>query len=174
MMQGISSMGTGMPILLTYAVVFTVMSKPASLYFWCAMPAVSYLENILKSIYAEQRPYWITDDITSPTCLIGFGNPSGHMLNTTFIIVSLYLHFYYDIGVKPKKMTIFCTAYIIKMAMSVVMSVFLILLAVSRVFLGAHAWNEVTFGFTLGLTFAFIGHYQVKTWFYESLWEKSL
>jgi hypothetical protein len=73
--------------------------------------------------------------------LTGYGNPSGHMLNNTFTIITIYLHFYNDIGVKPKKMSVFCTAYIIKMALTAIGAIYLILLAISRVYLGAHSWN---------------------------------
>ena len=71
----------------------------------------------------------------------GFGNPSDHMMNNTFIIFSLYLHFYYDIEVKRKKISVFCTAYIIKMALSIALVIYVSIMAISRVYLGAHAWN---------------------------------
>lgn len=105
--------------------------------------------------------------------MLGFGNPSGHMTSNTFMLLSLYLHCYYEIGIKPKKMSVFCTAYIVKMALTVVITVYIILMGVSRVYLGAHSWNEVFFGFTLGMTFAGIGHYSVKPWFY-ALWDGCL
>jgi hypothetical protein len=75
------------------------------------------------------------------------------------MIVTLYLHFYYDIGVKRMRMSVFCTAYIIKMAMSVVITIYLIMAAVGQVYLGAGAWNQVLFGISVGATFAYVGHY---------------
>lgn len=56
-------------------------------------------------------------------------------------------------------MTIFCTAYIIKMALTVVITIYLVLMSVSRVYLGAHSWNQVLFGLSLGFTLAFVLHY---------------
>ena len=79
---------------------FNFMPKPAALYFWCAMAFMSYFGNSLKSLYANHRPYWDTDDIKSDHCSLGFGNPSGHMLNNVFIYVTIYLHAYHEVGVK--------------------------------------------------------------------------
>lgn len=70
-------------------------------------------------------------------------------------------------------MSVFCTAYIIKMCLSVALSIYLILMAVSRVYLGAHSWNQVMFGLSLGLAFAFIGHYFVKESFYN-FWDRCI
>ena len=95
------------------------------------------------------------------------------MLNSTFTLITIYLHFYYDIGVKPKKMNVFCTAYIIKMALTAIGAIYLILLAISRVYLGAHSWNQVLFGALIGSFLAFIGHYTFKSFFY-CLWDRSL
>lgn len=58
--------------------------------------------------------------------------------------------------------SVFCTAYIIKMAATVAMILFFIFLAISRVYLGEHSYNQVLFGSTLGITFAFILHFKIK------------
>ena len=59
-------------------------------------------------------------------------------------------------------MSVFCTAYIIKMAATCIGVVFLIFMGFSRVYLGAHSYNQVVFGTTLGAAFAIIGHYKIK------------
>jgi PAP2 superfamily len=51
--------------------------------------------------------------------------------------------------------------------------VYLVLMMCSRVYLGAHSWNQVLFGATLGTGLAVIGHYNIKYWFY-GLWDRSL
>ena len=143
------------------------MQKPAALYFWCAMSFVYFLGNILKSMYGEDRPYWVTDDIKATSCHLGFGNPSGHMLNNVFFWLSLYLHQYYEVGVIKPRMSVFCTAYIIKMAVTCIGVTFLIFMGFSRIYLGAHTFNQVLFGTILGITLAYIGHYRVKPRFLE-------
>ena len=70
-------------------------------------------------------------------------------------------------------MSVFCTAYIIKMALSVVVTIYLILAAVGQVYLGANSYSQVLFGASLGITFAYSGHYCVKQWFY-GLWDHSI
>ena len=161
----ITNLGTPMVSLLLYIVCFNLMPKPAALYFWCGMGTVLYLDNELKSIYAEKRPYWVTDDINSTHCMLGFGNPSGHMLNTTYFWLTLYLHCYHEVGVKAARMSVFCTAYIIKMAATCIGISLIIFMAFSRVYLGVHSINEVIFGTILGATFSLIGHYKIKPLF---------
>ena len=165
MFTTISDLGQPPSVLLCYLLTLNLMPKPAALYFWCAMPFVLYLTAGLKSLYGEDRPYWVSDQIKSETCHLTFGNPSGHMLNNVFFWASLYLHAYSEVGVRQPRMSVFCTAYIIKMAATCVGICFLIFMGFSRVYLGAHTYNQVVFGSVLGLTLAFIGHFKVKPLF---------
>ena len=143
------------------------MPKPAALYFWCAMSFIFYLTSQLQSLYSEKRPYWVTDDIASEMCLVGFGNPSEHLFNNVFFWLTVYLHAYHEVGVKQPRMAVFCTAYIIKMAATCIGVTFLIFMGFSRVYLGAHAINQVIFGVLLAITFALVGHYKVKPIFLD-------
>ena len=59
-------------------------------------------------------------------------------------------------------MSVFCTAYIIKMAATCIGVTFLIFMGFSRVYLGANSYNQVTFGTIIGAVFALIGHYRIK------------
>lgn len=140
--QMISSLGKGDMILIVYAVLFNVMSKPAALYFACSISFTNYLMNQLKSLYGEPRPYWVSPVITSfGKCHTGFGNPSGHMINNVFLWYTVYLHFFKDVGIKRKRISIFCTAYIIKMAVTAFLITYIIFMGFSRVYLGAHGYN---------------------------------
>lgn len=62
-------------------------------------------------------------------------------MGTSFFWITLFLHKYYEVGAKTKKMTIFCTAYIIKMGVVTSLMVYLMFLAISRVYLGEHSFN---------------------------------
>lgn len=173
LMETISTIG-GMPATVAILVVaLNLMSKPAAFYLISGVSFVQYTTEALKSFYMQPRPYWVSDSISSNHCLIGFGNPSRHLLSNTFLWTTLYLHAYFDIGTKTKKMSVFCTAYIIKMALTSAGFVYLVLMMCSRVYLGAHSWNQVLFGASLGVTIAIIGHRSVKPWFY-GLWDRSL
>jgi hypothetical protein len=97
----VATLGKGYALILIYAVLFNVMSKPAALYFGCTIALVNFIMNELKGIYANPRPYWVNSEITSfGTCHTGFGNPSGHMIMNCFLWYSIYLHVYHDVGVK--------------------------------------------------------------------------
>lgn len=70
-------------------------------------------------------------------------------------------------------MSVFCTAYIIKMAVTAMALIVLFLLITSGVYLGGSAWNQVLFGASLGTALAWLGHILVKPWIY-GLWDRSL
>ena len=50
----------------------------------------SYYTNLLKIIYGEERPFWMSQEITVFSCEGGFGNPSGHSYSSTAIYLSLW------------------------------------------------------------------------------------
>jgi membrane-associated phospholipid phosphatase len=146
-------------------VTFNIVPKVSASYIWVSLAFISYSNATLKSIYSEPRPFWTTSDIKPSQCRGAFGNPSGHCMGTSFFWVTLLLHKYYEIGKEVKIKTIFCTAYIVKMALIAGLMIFLIFLAISRVYLGEHTWNEVLFGLSLGTSFAFLCHYYVKPYY---------
>lgn len=51
---------------------------------------------------------------------------------------------------------------VVKAAATILLIIALPMMALSRVFLGAHTLNEVLHGTLVGLTLAYIGHYYVK------------
>lgn len=105
----------------------------------------------------------MSDDIKPAKCRRDFGNPSGHCMTSTFFWLTLYLHKYFEVGVtRPRMRSIFCTAYIIKMVFTVAMFLFFIFLALSRVYLGEHSYNQVFFGSQLGIVLALTMHYLLK------------
>ena len=161
----ITKLGSNPFTFLFYIGSFNLMPKPAALYFWCAMSFVYYLMSLLKSLYAAKRTYWVSDDINADSCVLSFGNPSGHLMCNVFFWLSLYLHLYSEVGVKYPRMSVFCTAYIVKMAATCIGCVFLIFMGFSRVYLGVHSMDQVLFGAILGATLALIGHYKVKPFF---------
>lgn len=163
-MQVLSKFGAGSAYVVFMTVCFNSMSKLSSLYFWCGMMFTNYTMNQLKSLYAEPRPYWVSDEIAHSSCTTGFGNPSGHMINNSFFWVSLYCHIFYDMMMSSDEG--FWKRKSVKFMSAIFLVVFLGLMALSRVYLGAHTLNEVLFGALLGSTMAAIGHFKVKPIFY--------
>jgi len=143
------------------------MAKPAALYFWCAVGFINFVTNQLEAVYSQERPYWLYEEITSEECLLAYGNPCAHVLINSFILITLYLHQYYEVGVQEQKMNVFCTAYIIKMAVTAALLCFFVFLSFSQIYLGASFLNQALFGLSLGVVLAFIGHYKVKPAFLD-------
>lgn len=99
LMQNVGLIGS-MPV--TFGVVvlaINLMSKPASFFFVSGLMFVQFLSRALGSIYSQPRPYWISDSIQSDQCLTSYGNPSKVLANYSFIVLTLYLHKYYEVGV---------------------------------------------------------------------------
>lgn len=135
----------------------------SALYIFAAFGFVCYLNSgVLKSIYAEPRPFWVSSEIRPERCRRDFGNPSGHAMTASFFWITLYLHQYYEVGSKMRFRGVFCTAYIVKMALTAVLFIYLIFLGLSRVFLGEHSYNQVVHGTLIGSYLAVVLHYFVK------------
>jgi len=135
-------MGEAEVAIVLLIVVFNLTNKLKALYIWGAFGLVCYFNvGILKQLYAEPRPFWVSEDIHPQKCRKDFGSPSGHSMTACFFWMTLYLHKYHEVGVKSRINSIFCTAYIIKMGLTVAMILFFIFLALSRVFLGEHSYN---------------------------------
>lgn len=132
------------------------------MYVWASFGFICYINTIMKTLYHEPRPFWVSQDIKPEKCRAEFGNPSGHAMITSFFWVTVYLHYYFEVGQKKQFNSIFCTAYIIKMAITASLVIFLMFMALSRVYLGEHSYNQVFYGTQLGLFFAFSLHYLVK------------
>jgi len=81
-------------------VVFNLTNKLKALYIWAAFGFVCYTNVGMKSIYAEPRPFWLSDDIHPQKCRKDFGNPSGHCMTACFFWLTLYLHKYHEVGAK--------------------------------------------------------------------------
>jgi len=158
----ISALGRFPVHLFILVVVFNVVSKPAALYIWSAYSVQGLCKHTLKSWYEQPRPFYVVDNISPEHCMTDFGNPSGHMVSNVFLILTLYLHKYYEVDVAQERMSVFCTAYIIKMAATAAGMVFLIFMGFSRVYLGAHTYNQVLFGAMIGAYLAFVGHFAFK------------
>lgn len=85
-----------MVLVIGLVIAFNFVSKPAAAYIWFGQTFINFLMNQLKSLYAEPRPYWVSDEIKAWHCGTSFGNPSGHMIMNSFFWVTAYLHVYHS------------------------------------------------------------------------------
>ena len=105
----------------------------------------SYFTNTLKMIYQSDRPNWRSKILTF-SCNYGYGNPSGH----SFTSISLYLCLSHIL------VQYFNVTKIIKIVIFTFFIIFSILIALSRVILAAHSFNQIIYGFLLGLGLYFV------------------
>jgi len=98
-----------------------------------------YLITLLKSYFSDPRPFW-TDSVIqslSPYCPGEFGNPSGHSWFSavaSFVILFEYApHFSKLLGLT-------------------FVGLIIILVPISRMYLGAHSLNQVVMGVLMGLS----------------------
>ena len=118
-----------------------------------------FMMCILKSLYSSPRPYWDIynqkskiEKLPNPTeCDGEFGNPSGHALISTYLLILWYLFtnskFYSRIeGVKK---------IVIKYITLVLSIIFIICIIYSRINRQIHSFNQIIFGALLGIAVFF-------------------
>jgi undecaprenyl-diphosphatase len=141
----ISIFGGELSMLSIFIIIFLFMPLNYSFLILQVVIFSSYLTNTLKMIYQSDRPNWQSEYLTY-SCNYGYGNPSGHSLTS----ISLYLTLSHIIIVYWKiKRTV-------KILIFILFLLFSYLIIVSRVVLAAHSFNQVLYGFTLGLGLYYI------------------
>ena len=88
------------------------------------------------------------------------------MMFSAFLLLSLYLDKYHDVGERtPKFKSVMCTGYIIKMGVTTFLGVYLFILAYALMYIGFNSYDQLIFGGVLGVMFGLILHYKVKIHF---------
>ena len=95
------------------------------------------INGILKIIFHSPRPFWVDSRVKAYTSETSFGLPSGHAQNAASIWGTL------AVGLKKKWATIICVAAII-------------LIGLSRIYLGVHFTRDVICGWLIGLALLLI------------------
>lgn len=97
-----------------------------------------YLITLLKSFYSDPRPFWSTSDVKSLAnyCPSQFGNPSGHSWFATVISFILVFKYFPSLN-RPLSL--------------IIIGLLVILVPLSRLYLGAHSLNQVILGVCLGM-----------------------
>ena len=155
----IGTLGSYEAILCYLAVCFNVLDRPTSLYLFTSMASVYYIVHCMKSYYKEQRLYLQDNEVQSTECDTGYENPSGIVTVNMFFWFSLFLHTFYREEVDEDRPILRSVALAVS---SIGGLTFMILLGLSRVFLGGNAYNNILFGMTLGLVLALIAF----VWYY--------
>ena len=142
--------------------IFTFFMYPIHVFF-CNLAyelILSFIISLLKSLYASPRPYWdiyikIDENGISTSkpieCDLGFGNPSGHAMQSTYILFLWYLFINSNFfnKIKGKKKIVFKYLALIFSIMSILLIIY------SRIYRQVHSFNQILFGSTIGI-FVFV------------------
>jgi membrane-associated phospholipid phosphatase len=92
----------------------------------------------MKAFYADPRPFWTDKQVQSigPLCPVEFGNPSGHSWFAPIFGFAIVIDYW---GTGRKYANIWISIAVV------------ILVPISRMYLGAHSLNQVLQGLVLGL-----------------------
>lgn len=90
-----------------------------------------FVNSILKNLIRQPRPYWLDPDIGRYE-VEGFGLPSGHVQNTTAVFLLL--------AATVRRTWVWIAAF-----------VFILLMGLSRLYLGVHFLQDIAVGFAVGL-----------------------
>ena len=111
-------------------------SSGRALYYIAMITIFVLMQNTMKMIYAEPRPYWVTSDIKIMKCHAGFGNPSGHAMIGTGIPLIFWLDFMHN-KCKDNR----CAKYCLSFVLFVLVAAIAISTDYSRLILGVHSLN---------------------------------
>ena len=137
------------------------LSKQYIYIFTCILSF--YIDNLLKIIYRNPRPFFENKSIRKE-CDGGFGNPSGHAM----LSICSYLCFFQLIFEE------FNLNFVLKIILFVVVNLIIILIGISRIFLGVHSINQIIYGYLIGFCCYFLVFHvfylhrkSAKLFFYE-------
>lgn len=130
-MTFISALGTEEFFLLTLPAIYWCINKRLGRQLGYFFLASALINNILKNLLRTPRPFWLMPAIQRGEAE-GFGIPSGHVQNATTVVLIL-------------------AAYVRRSWFWFLGLFYIFLMALSRLYLGVHALQDITVGFALGL-----------------------
>jgi membrane-associated phospholipid phosphatase len=130
-MEIFTALGYPQAYMVIIAVVYWSIDPKMGLRMAIFLSLVSSLNSILKLAIHAPRPYWVSAKIKAINASMGFGMPSGHaQASTVWLLAGSYLH----------KTWIWIAAILI-----------VLLIGISRAYLGVHFPTQVTIGWGIGI-----------------------
>lgn len=127
-------------------------SFPTQMLFTLGFSLEAAVESSLKMYFHNPRPYFVDSRIEIfDDCSSGYGNPSGHSMQSNFWALFLHLHFFKGFGTKSLIVFFFVTLP------------FMLTMPLSRLYLGVHGADQVFLGMQLGVFLALFLFYGLKT-----------
>ncbi len=147
LMQAESYLASWIGTLCVFLVIFIFVNKKYSLCFGAGFLITLGVNYCIKEIVARPRPYVANPEIVNKLTTIGKSFPSGHSVSVMFMVLTvLYLfHFLHKQG----KLKIYGKTWFKILAYSLGV-IFIILTAISRMYLGQHYLTDIIAGLALG------------------------
>lgn len=112
----------------------------------------AYANTLLKWVWAEPRPYWISDSITGLRATGGFGMPSGHAQGAMAVWLGLWIVLRDSVRTGLGRWALLATIVL-----------FIAFTGLSRIFYGVHSVAQVLVGFGLGALITLLLAWQLPT-----------
>lgn len=131
-------------------------------YYVVMLTAMLFIMNVSKLCYWQARPFWVWPAIQAFDCSVQYGNPSGHSLFSMGTALTIWLDYNSFISQSPRWRHNFLSKVYTRGAFLVLAITFSLTIGYSRIFLGVHTWNQLLFGWQLGIWLALTLHFCFK------------
>ena len=118
-----------------------------------------YLMSITKIGYGEPRMFWVDKDIVPDECTAEYGNPSGHTLLAIGYPMFLWLDMFESREMREKYEERMTKKSIAALIFAVLWS---FAIGFARLYVRVHSWNQIVYGWQLGLWVAFYFHFCIR------------
>jgi len=88
--------GYGQFAIIVFALFFTFSTREKAFYMLLVHTVAGIVNQELKIIYHNPRPYISSPDVLALACSKSFGNPSGHSSLAACFFITLFLVIYHD------------------------------------------------------------------------------
>jgi membrane-associated phospholipid phosphatase len=106
---------------------------------------------ILKINFQQPRPFWLSDDVKALSCEFGYGYPSNHVITTVpaFLIFYEIVFYRFEVDKLLNGKIYWWIGFLIVLFLSIVVGF-------SRMVLGVHSLDQVTFGIIMGFSLYYL------------------
>ena len=122
----------------------------ANLIMTMGVTLLIYAQALFKLALVDLRPVFLDADLNDDFCVCDYGKPSGHSLCSAGILLFIY----------DDLQTNFKLSRAADWTARVSFGTLALFIGLSRIYLGAHSFNQVIMGFSIGITLFFL----VKRW----------
>lgn len=115
--------------------------------------------SITKIAYGEPRMFWHEESIKPDECTAEYGNPSGHTLLAIGYPIFLWLDVFENRERREQYQERMTKSSIFALLCAVLWS---FAVGIARLYVRVHSWNQIVFGWQLGLWVAFYFHFCIR------------